>query len=338
MTQRSDKDLIITNYGQGDGYVWIEVGGLFLYSCYCTPNGSVDEFELFINKIARSVTMHKDSAIIAGDFNAKSASWGEPVGDRKGAIVTEWMAASDLVLANDGKTPTFLRGSSKSIIDLTLCSHKVINELTNWKVSNEENFSLHENIYSTIDTPEETVKIRKNKGWKIIKDNIPKFVETLKEELMSRQPKEATDLTNALKDALDKCFPKKTGTTNINKLYWWSQELQTLKTLGIKAKRALTRANAKKDMEPTHIEVLKRNHTQARKNLNNAIRKAKEVAWNKLCMDVNHDVWGLGYKIVSHKLNLKPRITISDQEQKQLPKACSRDTHRASDQLWTPLL
>ena len=66
-------DLNIGDFLETDaGFVWVEVAGVRVYSCYFSPN---DPFEIFDTEIL----LHEESlreasgrSLIAGDFNGKS--------------------------------------------------------------------------------------------------------------------------------------------------------------------------------------------------------------------------------------------------------------------------
>lgn len=60
--------------------------------------------------------------IFAGDFNAASGVWGSARQDRRGTILLEFMAQYDLLVLNDGTSPTFDNGRHTSFVDLTLVS------------------------------------------------------------------------------------------------------------------------------------------------------------------------------------------------------------------------
>lgn len=52
--------------------------------------------------------------------------------------------------------------------------------------------------------------------------------------------------------------------------------------------------------------------------LNRAIQMQKKAAWNKLCRDLNEDVWGKGYKIITERLKLGSIILGEKEIQKQV--------------------
>lgn len=107
------------------GYAWANVGGIRIISCYISPNGTTEEFEMYLTKIERDLKSTNKQVIIAGDFNAKSPEWGSNKVDRRGEILSEWLAANKLVVQNKGNAPTFIRNEQQSIIDVTLSTENV---------------------------------------------------------------------------------------------------------------------------------------------------------------------------------------------------------------------
>jgi hypothetical protein len=68
-----------------------------------------------------------------GDFNAKAFMWGSAVEDAKGGMLANWAAAMNLVAMNRGE-PTFERGGSRSVLDVTFCSPDIARRIQGWHV------------------------------------------------------------------------------------------------------------------------------------------------------------------------------------------------------------
>ena len=114
-------DLSIGDFLETDaGFVWVEVAGVRVYSCYFSPNDPFEIFETQILLLEESLREVRGRSIITGDFNSKSPEWGEAHLDRRGILVGEMAARNDLILLNRGRDFTFRRGEGGSIIDLTL--------------------------------------------------------------------------------------------------------------------------------------------------------------------------------------------------------------------------
>ena len=73
----TNKNIITTGHGRGDGFVWAEFENVIIYSCYISPNVGRDEYERVLLNLGEEVRRHRKPAVVASDFNAKSA-----IGDR----------------------------------------------------------------------------------------------------------------------------------------------------------------------------------------------------------------------------------------------------------------
>ncbi|KAF5191755.1 reverse transcriptase, partial [Thalictrum thalictroides] len=186
----------------------LELNGFRLYSCYCSPNIQLTEFEVFLGRLEASIREARCPVIIAGDFNAKSHEWGSPREDKKGKAMADLAASLGLVVCNQGKEPTFVKGASESHIDLTLVSHNAKSQLDRAKL--EE--ALKCNAYAT-----------------------------------SNDVEEASDQTIGwLSKACDASMPR-SGKRNRQPVPWWNTGLTEQRKKCLKARRVYTRKRKKSD-------------------------------------------------------------------------------------------
>jgi len=135
--------------GHGErGFRWIEAAGIRHYSCYwpSSSRSSIEEFNGFLGRLEASIRSSQLPVIAAGDFNSKSGSWGSPVEDERGVLLTDLIASMDLIACNQGESPTFVRGNSGTFIDVTFVGSQLVGKVKNWKVLDEESLSLHKYI------------------------------------------------------------------------------------------------------------------------------------------------------------------------------------------------
>lgn len=106
----------VNQVGPNDnGFHWIEIPGLRVYSCYWTPNCSIAEFEDFVLRLEQSVRSSALPCVVAGDFKAKSRHWGSLREDRRGTILADMMSALDLYVCNSGALRRSYEGSRSRI-------------------------------------------------------------------------------------------------------------------------------------------------------------------------------------------------------------------------------
>lgn len=62
----------------GDGFVWVSLGKCVMFSCYCSPNVTLDTFAGYLENPKEDIEKHErtNRFIIAANFNAKSQTWG----------------------------------------------------------------------------------------------------------------------------------------------------------------------------------------------------------------------------------------------------------------------
>jgi len=84
--------------------------------------------------------------IVASDINSHHPLWGCDIANHRGNCLCEFLATTDLEVANVGCTPTFSAGDVSSIIDVTLVSRALYPDIGYWKVSDADTMSDHRRI------------------------------------------------------------------------------------------------------------------------------------------------------------------------------------------------
>lgn len=298
-------NLTIKQTGNNNGFVWINIHGLILVSCYLTPSDSIEEFSLKLSNI-EDTFMGMENLVIAGDFNSMALEWGSKTTNSRGRRILDMAARLGLLVSNIGNTPTFRRpGCSGTIPDITLTSECIFGKLLNWKVIEDYNASDHNYITYTVEDNRPKNGQRNNTStriWNLNKFDQQAFIQNLNIRLyqLEEQP-DARSLVNetmtAIKYACDASM-KRTGTRN-NKpsVYWWTEAIANLRKKCLRCRREYTRA--RRTREAVHEqEALK----AAKKELKREIENSKKKKWEELRQDLNLDPWGLGYKVVLKKL------------------------------------
>ena len=328
------KDTKVRNTGCGQGFVWAETDGMLVFSCYASPRMELKEFQEYLTKICGTIKKqtNKKKILIGGDFNAKAYSWGSPREDKKGSALAEWASENDFIILNDGKTPTFERCGGSSYIDISLCTTNAGRLIRNWYVSDEENLSYHKSIYIEMEEAPEIFNKRRKKGW-IYKeekkdDIIDKAAEYIKNPNYTH---EAHELNKVLKDVCNSTLKRKNYSRQRRSMYWWNEEIAELRRICTRAKRTTTRTN-KKNVAKEVKEQARNNYRYCRNMLKWAIQKAKREKWKLLCSEVEDDLWGTGYKIVTGKLGLRSPITATDKEQLKIARELFPEHQRV---IWT---
>lgn len=69
----TNRQVVPTDSGRGDGYVWIKTAKTYNMSVYLSPNEGISAFRQKLADIESTICGFDSEIIVAGDFNAKSA-------------------------------------------------------------------------------------------------------------------------------------------------------------------------------------------------------------------------------------------------------------------------
>lgn len=292
-------------------YVWVDIEGVRVYSCYFSPNDDYDDFISQLDDLEESLRTAHGEVLVAGDFNSKSPEWGSRKLDKRGEAVSEMIARMDLIVLNKGNAFTFRRGTTGSVIDITLASSGIAARTSAWRVLEDLSLSDHQYIEFSIETiPQRKTlnKTVKKGGWVLSKFDKARLEASLEEAKWKKELQrilKAEDLEKLVEYAVqtitvacDAAMPRrKSGPQARTPVHWWTPEISELRRKCLAARRKATRGNRRE--EDTNYELEYRN---ARKELRTAIKISKKKTWIELCRSVDEDPWGLPYKIVTKKL------------------------------------
>lgn len=301
----------VRNKGHGRGFVWVECMHWVVCSCYFSPNSTTRDFEEALEKLADFRRTSLKGMIIAGDFNAKAVEWGSPITDRRGQLVADWAAANELVVINQGNRPTFARGSSKSIIDLTFMTENMARFANSWRVRDEETLSDHKYISFELGIgPATTQHIPGTRRWKLGPLDMLKLEEPLRRHFEAHKGITAANLAKVISAVCEEVLkPNRQGCKRPT--YWWNAEIARLRKISVKIRRKITRARTRWGPLAQIVTSLSMEHNEARKALRTEIIISKKRKWQELCDLLDEDPWSDAYKIVTKKLgkSLKPLDT-----------------------------
>ncbi|XP_077295543.1 uncharacterized protein LOC143917820 [Arctopsyche grandis] len=239
---------------------------------------------------------------VSGDFNAKSASGGSSITDRRGILLSELAASLQLTPANVGNDLTFRRGAGGSVVDVTFVDDGIVGRINNWKVLDDFSHSDHQYIwYEIVGAPAGCGGPIANEigGWCIRSLDVLALEETFSAgggTVYSAFRAEA--MVEALgvltKRTCDSAMTRKGKGTMRRPVYWWNDTIAGLRKSCLALRRLAQRVG-----HTLEADELYRN---ARKALKGAIKDSKKKCWRELCEMVDTDPWGLPYKIVRQKL------------------------------------
>lgn len=308
--------LSIKEHGQRDGIVWVIAGATTYCSCYKSPNCTMREFEEFLGRLEDSTGEMTPQYVIGGDFNAKSDLWESGCTDGRGDVLSDLISAMDLVVVNHGRVPTFRRGNSTSVIDITLATQSIAAKITNWMVDDEgENLSDHNYISMDIGTDSGDVSPKEpttTTRWKLTADGLTRLTEAAT-KLQRRKGELVTSITRLC----EKTVRRKKGPSGKPAAYWWNGEIAEARRDCVVARRKMLRVNRKAKRLGERTAVAAAYH-EKRKTMRSLIAKSRRRAWDDLLGTIDSDLWGLGYKIATSKLRKKTTVPDREELEKQI--------------------
>lgn len=298
------------SHGKGNCFVWAQFENITIISCYLTPSDRIENFERKINEIEDKIMDIGGQFIVAGDFNSRAVEWGMPSTNSRGRRILDMAARTGLTVANVGNTPTFRRsGCEGTIPDLTLVSERAANKVLDWKVLEIYTGSDHQYISYTVgkDRPRRvTNNSASTHRWNVKKLDRPALIAAIDRrldeiELDGEAGKIVELLMNTIRHGCNKAMPRiRKSRSHRKAVYWWSESIAELRGNCLRCRRRYTRARRR-----SSAEVERHEYKEARKKLRNAIFKSKKILWEELRDDINHNPFGLGYKLVMKKLGAK---------------------------------
>lgn len=311
-----NRGLKVTRVEKGKGFVAVTIHQIAtVYAYYVSPNSTGDEYEQFIQSLDDSITRNPGPTILGGDINGKSLLWGCQKEDARGRVAAEWIESRDLVVANEGNTPTFERCNCSSILDVTLTTPDLASRIHNWRVHEEETVSCHKFITFQLNHPDREERPKRQRaefrGWVIKKMDVEAFDEEWQKLTAQKTTKTPEELTELLTKCCNASMPKRRTGRKRQPVYWWNSEIAEQRKACLAARRT---AQRKKNVDERR--AAQDDYRQEKRKLKKLIEKSKNDSWQRVCVEVEQDVWGLGYKIVMKKL--KRDITTLDIEEKRV--------------------
>ena len=85
--------------------------------------------------------------IIGCDANAHHTIWGSSDINNRGEALLEYIYSVNLDIKNEGNTPTFITSNREEVLDITVCSLEISENINNWHVSKDDSLSDHQIIF-----------------------------------------------------------------------------------------------------------------------------------------------------------------------------------------------
>lgn len=309
----------IERVAKGRGCVLAVVSGVAIIGVYASPNRSLAQFEQTLAEVGALVRqISPNPALVAGDFNAKSAAWGSSVTDARGEVLEEWAVSLGLAVLNNGSESTCVRQQGESIVDITFAVNAVARRTRNWRVeTGVETLSDHRyirfDVFEAPDPPARDVQLgsrrldgpRWNLGrldYQLAKEAAIAEAWGVSCDPVVQVDREAEQIGSALSRICDVAMPRAKSHSQRRQLYWWSPELRQLRTACVAARRRYVRCRGRRIRIHNEENLLYAAYRAARQTLQKAIAQAKEAAWEEWLGTLDRDPWGRPYRVVRQRL------------------------------------
>nr|XP_023027496.1 uncharacterized protein LOC111515504 [Leptinotarsa decemlineata] len=205
----------VVTHEVGLGFVCLIFNNWALYNCYISPNCTLEQYKEYIDRVMEHVRDGGREAVVVGDFNAKSAMWAAAITDTRGDYLAEWIQAQNMVVHNEGETPTFTRGTQSFHIDITLSTQGIARNIQGWEVSTEESLSLHKYISFEIRDKLKTPKLEWRETHYIKELDFITKIQAVEQRITS-----TSELTNVVRNTQKECLARTPGGRLRNQPAW----------------------------------------------------------------------------------------------------------------------
>ncbi|KAK9674994.1 Endonuclease-reverse transcriptase [Popillia japonica] len=306
------KNVEVIGHSAGDGHLVLELETCDIVCCYVSPNIEMHQYELEVDNIMNRIDRRQ--TIVLGDINAKSPQWGASRTDKKGAYWLQWIHALDMVVLNTGREPTaywlqwihaldmvvlntgreptFVRGQTKFGYGGSKHGSKE-------GVLDQDSLTEHNYISFEIKGAKKERSIGKGKPITTVDwDRFRRSIRTMADETEAQEHDQCTRLIQA---AYRKSTQKQCNTTNTP--YWWNENID-------KKRKQCKRRKAANDAKEAY-KVCK-------KDLVKTIRDTKWQCWKRLCAELDTNIWGDAYRIVTKKFGMLAPYDLSIDKRRQI--------------------
>ncbi|XP_053960464.1 uncharacterized protein LOC128864736 [Anastrepha ludens] len=295
----SGSAVAVTQHGDGRCCTYIQNKRFTLLSCYLIPSDSIEQFRMKLDLIDDKVLEIGGPFIVAADFNAKAVELGAPTTNTRGRNVLDMAARLGLVVANTGNA-TRRPGCEHTTPDITLVTDSLAGAINGWEVLEEYTGSDHQYITFRISArtdPTPTSIIKGARKWNMAKMNTEAFLARFDANSMPHISGDAGSLASGMMQRIAKSCDAPAPCAGLRSrrrpVYWWTSEIADLRKTCFRNRRRYTRARRNREAEAEVADF-----RQSRKALKQAIIASKKAKWDEL-----RNPWGLGYKILTGKLN-----------------------------------
>jgi len=236
---------------------------------------------LRLEQLVHHCMVNNLSLILACDTNSRHPSSGSADTNHQGTVLSEYIATTNLEVANRGSEPTFCAGNRRTVIDVTLISNNLNTIIHDWQVMSNDTVSDHRQIQFAIKC-DKRKSIRYRNIWNTNWDEYDA-------ELCARigmwfgrvdTPADIERELDAVYLAIQKSYHKVCPEHRVsgrNRMPWWNHDLKVLRQ---KANRAFHKAYK------SGLEQDWQAHREVHRSFKKLLRQSKRDSWRNFCSHV----------------------------------------------------
>lgn len=257
-------------------------GDVLIASCYMPGTAELPYTDLLTKAVEYS--KEENIQIILGcDANSHHTVWGSTDINPRGTLLLQFIADRDLSILNRGNVPTFVTRNREEVLDITLASEGLVDQIESWRVSLTPSFSDHRSIHFSLKGYEQKlIRFRnpRRTNWEQYRGFLRQHVEGKLGTVLPRSSTELNEAVNAITMLLTSayehsCPEMKSVEKKSGKL--WSVGIEKLR---ISARRAWNKAlRTKESVDWTAYRAAQKAFRKA------VFSRAKEV-WRNFCAEM----------------------------------------------------
>ena len=221
--------------------------------------------------------------VLGCDANAHHVGWGSSNCNARGESLAEYLVGTDMVVINQGNEPTFVVPQRQEVIDISIVSSGLLDEISGWRVLREVSMSDHRYIRFWFQADKSPPVMRRNPkatDWEVYSRSLGLKLDGVEVPDRLESPQQVEDVMDnvyhAVLGSFEEACPLKRRREG-KKVPWWSADLHQRR----KQVRALQRRALATDEEEDWAVF-----TAARNEYKGLIRSAKREAWREFCSGV----------------------------------------------------
>ena len=110
-------------------------GNVYLASVYLPFDSPTLPPSSELQRLVREAKQRGNEVLVGCDANSHHITWGSTNINKRGQALVEYLNTNDLITLNIGNKATFVNKIREEVLDITICSENLINDVHEWRVS-----------------------------------------------------------------------------------------------------------------------------------------------------------------------------------------------------------